>query len=164
MPEVNHSTIHHQDAVQGDRSHGYDRDCLLPDDRLRNKSRGTLRGRLAITFWRTMLGGFPRLHGIAMELRSLGWRSEFQSRLHQRLLSVEFGPHAEISPTGHLVPCRRTHARIADTESFESICPKATLFETWVFLQGWNMGERYRALREDASCDPGGETGAEHQP
>jgi hypothetical protein len=83
------------------------------------------------------------LHGFAIELCSLQWRSEFQSRLHDRRLMMEYGPAVEMAPSGHLVPNRRTHARIRDIETFLTTCPKATLFERWVFLQAWNMGERF---------------------
>lgn len=143
------STIGHPASIESQHPQASGPHCLLQDARVRKIYRGTLPQRLSKLFWGNVLGRFPRLHGIAMEIRSLPWRSEFQGRLHQRLLSVVFGPHAETSPTGQIVPCKRTHARIADTEKFESICPKATLFETWIFLQGWNAGEQYALRNSD---------------
>jgi hypothetical protein len=147
--EISQSTIRHPAPFESQHPQASGPPCLSPDVRVRKKYRGTLPERLRKLFWRTVLGRFPRLHGIAVEIRSLPWRSEFQSKLHQRRLSLVLGPDSEISPTGHVVRCRRTHARIADTENFESICPKATCFEMWVFLQGWEAGERYALRNSD---------------
>lgn len=105
-----------------------------------------LRLRLLIYGW---LQKYPRLHGYAVSLDSFGWRSEFLSRLHVRQLLVDFGTALEKAPSGRLVPNRRTRSRIQDTETFVSSCPKATLFERWVFLQGWNAGERFALCNSD---------------
>jgi len=140
---TNQPTNQNQASDQYAKTEGYGQDNLVPDVHAGKRFHETLPQRLSQWFWGTLLGSFPRLHGIALEIRSLPWRSEFQSRLHKRLLSVDFGPDSEISPTGRIVKCKRTHARIADIESFDAICPKATLFESWVFLQGWQAGERF---------------------
>lgn len=95
------------------------------------------------------LAKYPRLHGYAVGLDSFGWRSEFLSRLHVRQLLVDFGTALEKAPSGRLVPNRRTRSRIQDTETFVSSCPKATLFERWVFLQGWNAGEQFALCNAD---------------
>jgi hypothetical protein len=157
--KVSQSTIRHPAPIESQHPQASDPHCLLPDAHVRRKCRGTLPERLRKLFWGTVLGRFPRLHGIAVEICSLPWRSQFQSKLHQCLLSVELGFALEKTPTGRGVPNRRTHARIADIESFVATCPKATLFERWVFLQGWNMGERY-ALRNSDKREMNGETQA----
>lgn len=78
-----------------------------------------------------------------MEIRSLWWRSEFQSKLLQDFRELEFGPDSERLRNGQIVKCKRTHACILDAESFYAKCPKATLFEASVYLQGWRAGERF---------------------
>jgi hypothetical protein len=82
-----------------------------------------------------------------------------QAELHEGRLFVDFGLALETLPNGRVVPNRRTHARIQDTETFATTCPKAMLFEKWVFLQGWSMGERY-ALRNPDTREMDGETQA----
>jgi hypothetical protein len=150
------STTHHPAPIESPQPQVSAPHGLSQDARVRRKYRGTLLERLRKLFWRTVLGRFPRLHGIVVEICSLPWRSEFQSKLHQRRLSLVLGPDSEISPIGRVVRCSRTHARIADTESFESICPKATPFEMWVFLQGWEAGERYALYNSDTRETEGG--------
>lgn len=156
--EVSQPTIHYPALIESQHPQASDHDCLPPGARLlpRKKFHGTLPQRLSRLFWGKLLGISPRLHGIAIEICSLPWRSEFQSRLHSGRLSVEFGLALEKTPNGHGIPNRRTHARIADTESFVANCPKATLFERWVFLQGWNMGERYALRSSDTREMDGG--------
>lgn len=118
--------------------------ATLPDVRLGRKHE-TLPARCRRSLF-GLLAKHPRLHGFAMELGSFLWRSEFLSRLHANRLTMEYGPAVEKDASGRSRPNRRTHARMTSTETFLSTCPKATLFEIWVFLQGWSEGERF-ALR-----------------
>jgi hypothetical protein len=99
-------------------------------------------------FW-SLAAKHPRLHGFSMELRSLPWRMEFQSKLHKGSLIVDLGLALEKTPDGRGIPNRRTHARIAGIESFVSKCPGATLFERWVFLQGWDAAEEFVQRNSD---------------
>ena len=109
--------------------------------------------RLIPRFVLSWLATSPRLQALLIEIRSLRWRMELQSNLQtgatnprKGSLVVDLGPALERDASGCLVPCRRTRARMKDIERFASICPKATLFEEWVFLQGWDRGEESARL------------------
>lgn len=117
----------------------------------RTERRGSFRARFAQSAW-GFVANHPRLHGLLMELRSLLWRIEFQSKLYRGSLVVDFGLARERAPSGQLVPNRRSHARIGGIENFVSNCPGATLFERWVFLQGWDAAEQF-ALRSCGTTD-----------
>jgi hypothetical protein len=125
--------------------------CLAPDAHVRRRRRE----RWHVRSRRRFLGKVarhPRLYGLALELDSLPRRSEFQSRLPQHLSPYEYGRDSEISPTAPIAKCKRTHARMRDTENFDAMRPRATLFEARVFLQGWEAGERF-ALRNSGTAE-----------
>jgi hypothetical protein len=101
----------------------------------------------------------PRLYGLLMALRTFRWRMEVERRLHEGRLAVDFGPAGERLASGCIVPCRRTHVRIQDARSFSSTLGEASLYERWVFLQGWNRGEQFALCKLDTP-----RTDAERQP
>lgn len=86
---------------------------------------------------------WPRLCGLLWEMRNFLWRSGFQSRLLQDRPTVDLGPAVERDANGRFVPNKRTRARSDDIGNFFSNYPRATMIESWVFLQGWDAGERY---------------------
>lgn len=111
--------------------------------------RGTRRSRLLRRLW-GLIEKHPRLYGIAIVLYTLPSRSRFQSALWEAYLDgrpgpyrVVLGPAWEFSQTGQSVRCKQTHARIADIERFYANFPRGTLLEDWIFLRGWEAGERF---------------------
>jgi hypothetical protein len=127
-----------------------------PDGRLdalgRNKYRVTLlylARRWQRRFWR-LVQKDPQLYGIVIVLYTLRARMRFQRLIWGSFLDGRHGPydivlgHAyEEDKTGDLVPCKRTYARMSDIEKFYATFSKATLLEDWIFLQGWEAGERF---------------------
>jgi len=73
-------------------------------------------------------------------------------RIRQPYL-VRFGPAMEVLPTGHLAPCKRTHACMRDRENFFASRPWATPLDVEAFVLAWNMGAEWRAGISD-SCSP----------
>jgi hypothetical protein len=127
----NHDPAHHATAPDGPK-----------DDHKSIERRETRQSRVLRSLF-GLLAKHSRLHALALELSSLRWRMEFQQRLHTHQIVVDLGFAVEKSPNGHSRPNRRTHARIQGIESFVATCPKATLFERWVFLLGWNAAEAF---------------------
>jgi hypothetical protein len=100
-------------------------------------------------FWRIVQKD-SLLYGIAIVLYTLRARMRFQRVIWKSFLDGRPGPyrlvlgHAfEEDQTGDLVPCKRTYARMSDIEKFYATFSKATLLEDWIFLQGWEAGERF---------------------
>lgn len=97
----------------------------------------------------------PLQRAFVIELGTLLWRIEIQRKLLEADLHpsahgdwiLDLGSGWVLDASGRSVLCKRTHACIQDIETFAAIYPKATMFEEWVFLRGWNMGAE-SALRD----------------
>lgn len=56
---------------------------------------------------------------------------------------VEIGPGCSCSRSEHQIPCRRTLAHTKGIQQLRADYPWATLVDLAIFLDGWDMGERF---------------------
>ena len=89
-----------------------------------------------------------RLRNILLEIRSLGGRIAIQNG---KSLGVVLGPGFERLPTQHLVPCKRTRARILDIQSMHAQWPWASMVDLQIFLAGWEKGAEWAGRENDNS-------------
>jgi hypothetical protein len=125
--------------------------CSSRDVHAHNKPHERLHGRLSIRFWEMLAANFPWLHALALEVCNLPWRILLQVQLQRSLLDTYLGPHCETGPNGHVIACKRTHARIAGIENFSATFPKASPLDLWIFLQGLKQGEQFSPGSSDTS-------------
>ena len=79
-------------------------------------------------------------------------RMRFRRTKLRGLQVVGFGSHLEVSPTGHLVPCNKTHSSIQDKLVFDLTFPWATSpVDQLMFLAAWDMGARWGESKEHTS-------------
>jgi hypothetical protein len=92
---------------------------------------------------------FPRLYGLTLEIRSFRYRIQ---RLWKRgdILQPQMGHVWETSALGHLIPNRRTQARIEDMQQVLSSHPWLSPEDWHVFLMGWDAGSEYGAHSDPA--------------
>lgn len=83
------------------------------------------------------------LRGCATDLRTALLRMECRFDVLPDSWSFDVGPCFQRDATGSLQPNRDSHARMRSIEKFQKERPTATLFDSELFLSGWEAGVRY---------------------
>jgi hypothetical protein len=92
---------------------------------------------------------FPRLYGLILEYRSFYHRIRYL-RKRADIRQPQMGPLWETSEFGHLIPNRRTRARIQDMQQALSLQPWLSPEDWQLFLEGWDAGSEYSAHSDPA--------------
>jgi len=95
------------------------------------------------------------------EIRSLIGHIETRNRKN---FVVDLGPALQTPPSGHLVPCTRTRARIRDIRPMLSSRPWASLVDLQTFLEGWDKGAEWAGAesRNSETCREPLDRGTSH--
>jgi hypothetical protein len=83
------------------------------------------------------------LRGCATDLRTALLRMECRFDVLPARLAHDVGPCFERDPSGNLLPNRDSAARMRDIQRFQTERPTATLFDSELFLFGWEAGVQY---------------------
>jgi hypothetical protein len=91
---------------------------------------------------------FPRACSVWLLLRSFYGHIQIHNRRKLWMTGVSSGPAWGIDATGHPGPDIRAHARMKGTQKLLSTLPSASLVDSLLFLEGWDMGAEW------AFCNP----------
>jgi hypothetical protein len=86
----------------------------------------------------------PSIHEILLEIRNCLWRIRKLRETNACLLGT-FGPTWATLPSGHLLRCDATRARMLDTQEMRTNHPAATIIDVDLFLEGWLAGAKWAA-------------------
>jgi hypothetical protein len=83
------------------------------------------------------------LRGCATDLRTALLRMECRFDVLPECWTHDVGPCFERDSNGNLQPNRDSDARMRDIQRFQTERPTATLFDSELFLAGWEAGVQY---------------------